>query len=147
LEDVLPSSSDIILEFGGFNTQHPEGAWGYALYMHDGKLYQDYGRSLTINRSGVLVSIDMTQITIPKRFVLEVTCDVSRGTKVCIDGEIVASRSGNMAITEMIGDIGPGGIGRAWISVRANHGSWSTNGAGLFTGKILNATVYRDIFV
>ena len=115
--------------------------------MFNGGFHLDYGLGATVNASGVLLSHTFTD-PLPKRFILEISCSSTLGAKIAIDGVVVASHSLPVQGLTVLGGGVPGGIGQVYSSVRATLGGWSgATGDGLFTGKILNAIMYRNVYV
>ena len=138
LEGVTSASSGIIAEAGG-------GGRGYALYIHNGFLVQDYGTGSAVNAQGVLLSIDLNAIALKPRFILEVRVSSLGGTTIAIDGTVYASHAISIGDNTIAG-VEEGGIGSSYgIAVRANLAGWTSVGQGVFTGgKIVQAIVYPN---
>ena len=136
VEVVTAQTTGILLEAGGSGT-------GYALYIHDGNLVQDYGTGTAINFHGVEQVVDLKTMTLQTRFMIEVSVSSTQGAKIAINGVVLASH--NISIgTILIAGTDPGGIGLVYGStVRANRGGWTTTGQGVLTrGKIVQALVF-----
>lgn len=92
LEGVTSTSSGIFAEAGG-------GGRGYALYIHNGFLVQDYRTGSAINFNGVLTSIDLRLITLLPRFLVEVIVSSLGGTTIAIDGNVFASHAISIGVS------------------------------------------------
>ncbi len=114
---------------------------GWALYIHDGRLYFQCGKGNEFraeNQSVIEVPITTG------RHVIEWSADATRSTAIVrIDGEIAAVSE--QPIYDYIAGNDPGGIGGIHNVVCRNAAGWYRGETGEFTGTIHSATVWPDM--
>ena len=130
---VADTTQGVIMEAGA------DGA-GWALYMHDGRLYFQCGKGRTFREDGQSV------IEVPieaGRHVIEWSADQTRSKVMLrIDGKIAGCSESPIA--KYLAGNDAGGIGRIHNVMCRNAAGWHRGDAADFTGTIHSATVWPD---
>ena len=130
---VADTTQGVIMEAGA------DGA-GWALYMHDGRLYFQCGKGRTFREDGQSV------IEVPieaGRHVIEWSADQTRSKAMLrIDGKIAGCSESPIA--KYLAGNDAGGIGRIHNVMCRNAAGWHRGDAADFTGTIHSATVWPD---
>ena len=128
---VADTTQGVIMEAGA------DGA-GWALYMHDGRLYFQCGKGRTFREDGQSV------IEVPieaGRHVIEWSADQTRSKVMLrIDGKIAGCSESPIA--KYLAGNDAGGIGRIHSAMCRNAAGWYMGNAADFTGTIHSATVW-----